>query len=155
MQINCLQWGAGWLANVMFEVEVVIALITFVVYFLNGSWRLGLRFKAAAKKLRDEGKMKFLGGSRQRWEALPCTGLRGVSSSFPGTLPVTRVTPWIFVTLAWEKPGIQTPAPAPLCSERCPCWSRGIPRLSSSVSSLLRDELTSFLPLPAATHSSP
>lgn len=55
MQINCLQWGAGWLDNVMFEVEVVIALITFVVYFLNGSWRLGLRFKAAAKKLRDEG----------------------------------------------------------------------------------------------------
>lgn len=41
--------------NVMFEVEVVIALITFVVYFLNGSWRLGLRFKAAAKKLIDEG----------------------------------------------------------------------------------------------------
>lgn len=52
----------SWLAdNVMFEVEVVIALITFVVYFLNGSWRLGLRFKEAAKKLRDEGKkVKFL-----------------------------------------------------------------------------------------------
>lgn len=61
MQINCLQWGAGCLDNVMFEVEVVIALITFVVYVLNGSLRLGLRFKVAAKKLSDEGeKVKFL-----------------------------------------------------------------------------------------------